>query len=261
MAIVSKKDLRIRFISIQNIKQTNIMENILKEAEKEISSMIKQLIEEKEKSIGTEKNESVSDDPAGDSTTSPTGEVVKYPNVDDKFIQSLCYDSCTNNSCKLFITFGLLVILSVIVLYKCFDYLRDKQFQNEYLLFLFGVIALLFTGLVVLAFFMIKDSERYRIEKNEGENKRLAFRQKMLESLFELENRNIITDKQRKEKELALNEKVKLYAMDEQHRAAEHKRRMQLRKYEIVENYMKHVVDLAKTKEETNKRDNDSTEK
>lgn len=84
------------------------------------------------------------------------------------------------------------------------------------------------------------------MELNERENKQLAFRQKMMETVFELENRQIIAEKQRIEKEISTNEKDHLHSLDEQQRMAEHQRKMQLRKYELMESYMKHIVDLTK---------------
>ena len=88
---------------------------------------------------------------------------------------------------------------------------------------------------------------------NERENKLLAFRQKMMETVFELENRQIIAENQRMGKEISKNEKDHLYSLDEQQRMAEHQRKMQLRKYELVESYMKHVVDLAKIEDNKEK--------
>lgn len=67
-----------------------------------------------------------------------------------------------------------------------------------------------------------------------------------METAFELENLKLIAEKQDVEKKFSVKEKAHLHLMDEKQRIDEHRRKMQLRKYEIVENYMKHMVDMAK---------------
>ena len=224
------------------------MEIDIDKRESELSSMINNLIGKEDNSPGTGEPTPLSGS-NDEGSPVPSDIALKYPDVESKFFKSTETESSWWGKNRLFCVFVLLVIFAALVLCKLICCVCDKKVSPENLLFIFGVITLFFVGLAVLAYFIIKASEKHRAVENEKENKMLAFRLKMLESAFELENRKIIAEKHRMEKEISITDKERLYTLDEQQRAADHKRRMQLGKYEILENYMKHIVELAKTGE------------
>lgn len=219
------------------------MENVIKDAEGKLSSIVEKQSEEMLK----ESQATESDISLIDVSKLLSKEGVKHPNIDSNFFNSTTYEQDLWEDNKVFVGFALLIALSALVFYECFDFLRDKQIPSGYFLFFFGVIAIMFVGLVVVALFMIKALAKYRAEKNERNNKMLAFRLKMLEFAFELDNRKIISEKHCIEKELSMKEKDYLYSLDEKQRESEHKHKVQLKRYEIVEEYMKHIAELAKT--------------
>lgn len=223
------------------------MEIDINSREEKLSEMINNLIGKEDNSPGI--GEPTPTD--GSSDDDDTDATLKYPDVESKFFKSTETKSSWWENNKLFCVFVLLVIFAAFVLCKLICCVCDKDVPHKNLLFFFGVITLFFVGLAVLAYFIIKASEKHRAVENEKENKMFAFRLKMLESAFELENRKIIAEKHRMEKEISITDKERLYTLDEQQRAADNKRRMQLRKYEILENYMKHIVELAKTGEQS----------
>lgn len=217
------------------------MKDVIKDAEGKLSSIM-------EKMSGAalkEGRETNFETKLCDCSQSENG--VKHPNIDSKFFNSTTDEQDLWEDNKIFVGFALLVALSAFVFYKCFDFLSGKQIPSGYMLFFFGVIAILFVGLVVVALFMIKASAKHREEKNEGKNKMLAFRLRMLETAFDLENRKIIAEKLCIEKSLSLKEKECLYSLDEKQRESEHNRKIQLKQFEILEDYMKHLAELAKT--------------
>lgn len=171
---------------------------------------------------------------------------IKYPDIESTPFKDLTTKTKWWEDKKEFLAFCIMALLSVFVFCKGFCILKLGNAPSGFLLFFFGVIALLMMGMIMLAYFMKKASAKHHDEKDERENKQLAFRQKMMEKVFELENWNIIAQKQKQEKDLIRDEKDHLYLLDEQQRTADHSRKMQLRKYEFVENYMKNEVELAK---------------
>lgn len=185
-------------------------------------------------------------DSSGPPLSQQNGKKIQYPDIKSDFFVNTYTNTTWWHDNKLFVAFGLLVLLAVFVFHKIFCNICNDVFYQGYLIFLFSVITLLFVVLGVLAYFIIKESTKHQSELNERENKQLAFRQKMMEVVFELENRQIIAEKQKMEKEISQNEKDHLHSLDEQQRMAEHQRKIQFRRYELVESYMKHVVDLAK---------------
>lgn len=224
------------------------MEIDINSREEKLSEMINNLIGKEDNSPGTGEPTPLSGS-NDEGSPVPSDIALKYPDVESKFFKSGETRSNWWDNNKLLDVFGLLVILSGVVFCYGFNLISKGYSYSCFLWFFFGVITLFFVGLAVLAYFIIKASEKHRAVENEKENKMFAFRLKMLESAFELENRKIIAEKHRMEKEISITDKERLYTLDEQQRAADHKCRMQLRKYEIVENYMKHIVELAKTGE------------
>lgn len=185
--------------------------------------------------------------------------VIKYPDVKSDFFEATRPKTAWWNVAVALFAFLAMAILSVIVVQKGFVVLAYEKRPDNFLLFFFGVLVLLLLGLVLLAFFMIRASSSRSSELNERENKKLTFRLKMMETVFELENRKIIIEKQEEEKRIAREEKEYLYSLDEKLRTAEHNRKMQLRKYEFMENYMKYKIELTKIIEE--KKDTNSSQK
>lgn len=217
------------------------MKDVIKDAEGKLSSIM-------EKMSGAalkEGQETNFETKLCDCSQSENG--VKHPDIDSKFFNSTTYEKDLWEDNKIFVGFALLVALSAFVFCNCFGFLNDNGFLSSHLLFFFGVIAILFVGLVVVALFMIKASAKHREEKNERKNKMLAFRLRMLETAFDLENRKIIAEKLCIEKSLSLKEKECLYSLDEKQRESEHNRKIQLKQFEILEDYMKHLAELAKT--------------
>lgn len=232
------------------------MKDVIKDAEGKISSIMEKMSEEMLK----EGQDTKIDTSLIDVSKLLSENGVKHPNIDSGFFNSTNYEQNWWEDNKIFVGFALLIALSAAVFYECFDFMRDKQFPSGYLLFFFGVIAVLFVGLVVVALFMIKALEKHRGDKNERKNKMLAFRLKMLETAFDLENRKIIAEKHCLEKGLSVKEKDYLYSLDEKQRIAEHNRKIQLKQFEILEDYMKHMAELAKTGQPTeNKTQNQQT--
>lgn len=185
------------------------------------------------------------------STPSSTTEcTIKYPVIDSSLFKDLITEAKWWEDKKEFLAFCTLALLSAFVFCKGFCILKLGNAPSGFLLFFFGIIALLVIGLVMLAYFMKKSSTKHHAEKDERENKQLAFRQKMMEKVFELENSRLIIEKQKQEKGIVREEKGHLYDLDEQQRTDDHKRKMQLRKYEFVENYLKNKIELAKISEE-----------
>lgn len=219
------------------------MKDVIKDAEGKISSIM-------EKMSGAalkEDQETTVETTLFDCLQSLLEKGVKHPNINSNFFNSTISEKNWWENNKILVGFVLLVALSAFVFYKCFDFLSGKQIPSGYMLFFFGVIAILIVGLVVVALFMIKASAKHREEKNEGKNKMLAFRLRMLETAFDLENRKIIAEKLCIEKSLSLKEKECLYSLDEKQRESEHNRKIQLKQFEILEDYMKHLAELAKT--------------
>lgn len=219
------------------------MENVIKDAEGKLSSIIDKLGGVVLKEGQTTKLETT----LIDVSKLLTEDKLSQPIISDDFFKVTETEKQWWEDNKIFVGFALLIALSAFVFYKCFGFLSDKQFPSGYLLFFFGVIAILFVGLVVVALFMIKASAKHRAEKNERKSKMLAFRQNMLETAFDLENRKIIAEKHSIEKELSMIEKEYLYSLDEKQREVEHNRKIQLKQFEILEDYMKHMAELAKT--------------
>lgn len=217
------------------------MKDVIKDAEGKLSSIMEKMSGAAEK----EGRKTNFETKLCDCSQSENG--VKHPNINSNFFNSTIYEKNWWENNKILVGFVLLVALSAFVFYKCFDFLSGKQIPSGYMLFFFGVIAILFVGLVVVALFMIKASAKHREEKNERKNKMLAFRLRMLETAFDLENRKIIAEKLCIEKSLSLKEKECLYSLDEKQRESEHNRKIQLKQFEILEDYMKHLAELAKT--------------
>lgn len=217
------------------------MKDVIKDAEGKLSS----IMEEMSGAALKEGQATTVETTLCDCSQSENG--VKHPNIDSNFFNSTTYEKDLWEDNKIFVGFTLLVALSAFVFCNCFGFLNDNGFLSSHLLFFFGVIAILFVGLVVVAFFMIKASAKHREEKNERKNKMLAFRLRMLETAFDLENRKIIAEKLCIEKSLSLKEKECLYSLDEKQRESEHNRKIQLKQFEILEDYMKHLAELAKT--------------
>lgn len=218
------------------------MENVIKDAEGNLSTIMGKLSEE-----ALKKGQATTFETTSFDCSHLLEKGVKHPNINSNFFNSTISEKNWWEDNKIFLGLILLIALSAFVFYKCFGFLSEKQFPSGYLLFFFGVIAILFIGLVVVAIFMIKASAKYRAEKNERKNKMLAFRLKMLETAFYLDNRKIIAEKHCIENELSMKEKYYLYSLDEKQRASEHNCKIQLKQYEIIEDYMKHMVELAKT--------------
>ena len=218
------------------------MKDVIKDAEGNLSTIIDKLGEVALNESQTTKAEAT----LFDVSNLLTEKGSQHPNINSSFFNSTIPENNLWEDNKIFVGFALLVALSAFVFCYCFDFLSYK----EYLLFIFGVIAFMFVGLVVVALFMIKVLAKHRAEKNERENKMLAFRLKMMETAYDLENRKIIAEKHSIEKELSMIEKEYLYSLDEKQREAEHERKMQLKRCEMIENYMKHIVELAKTGEQ-----------
>lgn len=172
---------------------------------------------------------------------------LKYPEVNNKFFKSFQTKKIWWVELKSFLVFAILAGLAVFVFYKCITPMIGTKIPSGYLLFYFGVFTIVFAGLVVVALFLIKASVKHRAEQDERNNKILAFRLKMLESAFDLENGRAFAEKHFIEKELSMNERDSLFSLDENQRKAEHNRKMQLKQYEIIENYMKYIVEMAKT--------------
>lgn len=223
------------------------MEIDINSLEKELSSMIKQLIEKEGDLHRTGESAPSPDRSNGEGVPTPLDVALKYPDVNSVFFKNTETKPSWWEESRLFFAFGLLVVFAAFVFCRLICCVCDKVFPSGNLLFFFGVITLLFVGLVVLAYFIIKASEKHRAEKNERENKMLAFRVKMLETGFDLDNRKIIAEKHRMEKALLLKEKEFMYELDEKQREADHKRKVQLKQFEILEDYMKHMAELAKT--------------
>lgn len=184
---------------------------------------------------------------------------IKYPNIESALFKDLTTKTKWWEDKKEFLAFCMMALLSAFVFCKGFCILKLGNAPSGFQLFFFGVIALLVIGLVMLAYFMKKSSTKHNDEKEERENKQLAFRQKMMEKVFELDNSSFIAEKQKQEKEIIREEKDHLFSLDEQQRTDDHNRKMQLRKYEFVENYIKNKVELAKVSVE--KKDTNSLEK
>ncbi|MBR4918849.1 MAG: hypothetical protein IKZ52_06510 [Bacteroidales bacterium] len=200
--------------------------------------------------------------PDNHNNSAPSGTTeytIKYPNIESALFKDLTTETKCWEDKKEFLAFCIMALLSAFVFCKGFCILKLGNAPSGFLLFFFGVIALLVIGLVLLAYFMKNSSTKHHAEKDERENKQLAFRQKMMEKVFELENRDIIAQKQKQEKELIREEKDHLFSLDEQQRTAEYGRRIQLRKYEFVENYLKNKIELAKVGVE--KKDTNSSQK
>ena len=172
---------------------------------------------------------------------------LKYPEVNNKFFKSFQTKKIWWVELKSFLVFAILAGLAVFVFYKCITPMIGTKIPSGYLLFYFGVFTIVFVGLVGVALFLIKASVKHRAEQDERNNKILAFRLKMLETAFDLENGRAFAEKHFIEKELSMNERDSLFSLDENQRKAEHNRKMQLKQYEIVEDFMKHMVELAKT--------------
>lgn len=221
------------------------MENNINNADGKLSSMIEELI----KVSGEAKEEKGQPEKHQESTKIITCEknnnTIHYSSLVDNFFNSLNTSKCWWDKTKLFILFVLLAGLATLVFFKCFS--LWKYYDNYFLLFFFGVIVLLFAGLVVVACFLVKKYTKQQAEEFEQENKILAFKQKILEISFELENRNMIYEKQSIVNRLSIMEKEYLYSLDEKQCMAEHKRKMQLKNYDILEAYMKHINELEKT--------------
>lgn len=232
------------------------MELDINKIEEKLFSIVEKAFDEVNEDANKPKGDETPDAPGTQQTTiasppstspQPNGKIIQYPDIKSDFFVNTYTDSTWWNDNKLFVAFGLLVLLAVFVFHKLFCSICNEVFYQGYLIFLFGVISLLFVILGVLAYYIIKDSTKHHTELNERENKQLAFRLKMMEAVFELENRQIIAEKQSMEKEISKNEKDHLYSLDEQQRMAEHHRKMQFRRYELVESYMKHLIELAKS--------------
>lgn len=216
--------------------------------EEKLLSAINDPIKIDEDSSGNGKSAS-SGGSSGEGATKPQDIPIKYPDVKSDYFQSMDIKTSWWEENRILFAYGLLVVFAAFISSLLLFYVYDKTVLSKNLLFFFGVVTLLFVGLVVLACFIVKASEKHHAEKNERVNKMLAFRLKLLESVFELENRTILAEKNQIEKEISITEKERLYALDEQQRASDHKRRMQLKKNDILESYMKHLVELTKSTE------------
>lgn len=175
------------------------------------------------------------------------GNGLHYPKLKNKHFKGIRTKKHWWVELKSFLVFVVLVGFAAFVFYKCLKPFIEQGVTTRRLLLYFGLFAIVFVGLVVVAWFLIKSSVKHHDEQDERDNKTLAFKQKMLESVFELENREFIVDKHCLEKALLLKEKEFMYRLDEKQREDDHRRKVQLKRYEIVEEFMKHVVDLAKT--------------
>ena len=145
---------------------------------------------------------------------------VKYPNVKSDFFKATRPKTAWWNVAVAFFAFLAMAFLSGIVVCKGFTIMTDGNCPDNFLLFFFGVLVLLLVGLVFMAFFMVKTSSSRRSEINERENKKLTFRLKMMETVFELENRRIIIEKQEEDKRIAREERAHLYSLDLQQKTA-----------------------------------------
>lgn len=219
------------------------MKNVIKDSDEKLSTIIGKLSEAALK----EGKEAKFETTLVDVSKLLTDNKINKPDISGDFFKTIETEEQWWENNKIFVGFASLVALSAFVFCSCFRFLDVRRLPAGYLLFFFGVIAILFIGLVVVALFMMKASAKHRAEKNERKNKMLAFRLKMLEAAFDLDNRKIIAEKHCMEKELSMKEKDYLYSLDEKQREDDHKRKVQLKRYEIIEEYMKHVVDLAKT--------------
>lgn len=175
------------------------------------------------------------------------GNDLRYPKLKNKHFKGIRTKKHWWVELKSFLVFVVLAGFAAFVFYKCLKPFIEQGITTRRLLLYFGLFAIVFVGLVVVAWFLIKSSVKHHEEQDERDNKTLAFKQKMLESVFELENREFIADKHCLEKALLLKEKEFMYRLDEKQREDDHRRKVQLKRYEIVEEFMKHVVDLAKT--------------
>lgn len=219
------------------------MKDVIKDAEGKLSS----IMEEMSGAALKEGQETKFETTLVDVSKLLTDNIINKPDISGDFFKTIETEEQWWENNKIFVGFASLVALSAFVFCSCFRFLDVRRLPAGYLLFFFGVIAILFIGLVVVALFMMKASAKHRAEKNERKNKMLAFRLKMLEAAFDLDNRKIIAEKHCMEKELSMKEKDYLYSLDEKQREDDHKRKVQLKRYEIIEEYMKHVVDLAKS--------------
>lgn len=175
------------------------------------------------------------------------GNDLRYPKLKNKHFKGIRTKNHWWVELKSFLVFVVLAGFAAFVFYKCLKPFIEQGITTRRLLLYFGLFAIVFVGLVVVAWLLIKSSVKHHEEQDERDNKTLAFKQKMLESVFELENRKFIAEKHCLEKTLLLKEKEFMYGLDEKQREDDHRRKVQLKRYEIVEEYMKHVVDLAKT--------------
>jgi len=219
-----------------------------------ITKMVEKLIEDKNKGAGGTPGAPVAQPTGTGSAGNPSpqqsaGTEVVYPDLKSVFFKRNRPKTNWWEDIKFLLAFGAMVFLSAFMFCKGCKILVTYKEQSCFLLFFFGVIALLLVGLVLLAYFMIKASTKRHSELNERENKQLLFRQKMIEMVFELGNRNLIAEKKRIENEISMKEKDYLYSLDERQQMAEHDRKMQIRGYELIESYMKHVLELAKIEE------------
>lgn len=219
------------------------MKNVIKDAEGKLSTIIEKLSDVVLKEVQSSKSE----DTLFDISDLLTEKGSQHPNINSSFFKSTIPEKNWWEDNRNFVGFALLIALSAFVFCNCFCFLSDKEISSGNLLFFFGVIVILFVGLVIVALFTIKASAKHRAEKNERKNKLLAFRLRMLETAFNLENRKIIAEKLCIEKGLFLKEKECLYSLDEKQRESEHNRKIQLKQFEILEDYMKHLAELAKT--------------
>lgn len=191
---------------------------------------------------------SAPDEQTGKCPPSKVDDDLCYPTLTKDFFERLRTTKHWWAELRTFLVFIVLAGLATFVFYKCINPMVDnKSIPDGYLLFYFGVFAIVFVGLVVVALFIIKASAKHRAEQDERDNKTMAFRQKMLESAFALVNREYIAEKNCIEKAILLSEKDFVMKMDEEQREAEFRQKMQLKQYEIIDNYMKYEVELVKS--------------
>lgn len=257
------------------------MELDLQNAENNLGSLVNKLTSEKNHS-----NEISNDaQPLDDINCLDHQTTDEVKNIDSSLLEKIIPSKDWWYEIKHLVIFVLLVALVVFVVCKCFDILErysgvpSEQISSYYcvpcccdllwrvplrcapfscrvssndvsssgfLWVLFGIISLLFIGIVVVAIFLIKSSKAYYVDRNEKENKAFAFALKMMETKFELDNRKIIAEKNCMEKVQSIKDKKYMYSMDEKQCSANHERKMQLRQYELVENYMNHITEIEK---------------
>lgn len=116
-------------------------------------------------------------------------------------------------------------------------------------------IAVLYIIVIYIGFLRKKQEDNSTVQ-----NAIVEFNKRMYAELVHLKTAELVFNKQLAEQELEMNKKTELIKLDEMQKYYDHKRKCELKEYELKEKYLNKVVEVANKFIETQKVDRNSKE-